>query len=131
MFYKKKYYPVNRTYNTTDVNICIQCLHVFRDIHCTENEVFHLGFLQLMWLNPQKTANLITLTEEIFNGNLHLLCSDMCDFAICGTSNDTTNNPITSIRDISHTAFAKYSWNLRCFGEIRCFIQDIHVMFVE
>ena len=28
-----------------------------------------------MRLNPQETADLVTLTEEILNGNLHFLCS--------------------------------------------------------
>ena len=28
-----------------------------------------------MWPNPQETAELITFTEEIFNGKLHFLCS--------------------------------------------------------
>ena len=26
--------------------------------------------------NPQKTADLVTFTEEILNGKLHLLCSE-------------------------------------------------------
>ena len=29
-----------------------------------------------MWPNLQKTAELVTFTEEIFNGKLHFLCSD-------------------------------------------------------
>ena len=29
-----------------------------------------------MWPNPQETANLVTFTEEIFNGKLHFMCSD-------------------------------------------------------
>ena len=28
-----------------------------------------------MWPNPQKTADLVTFTEEILNGKLHFLCS--------------------------------------------------------
>ena len=28
-----------------------------------------------MWPNPQETADLVTLTEEIFNAKLHFLCS--------------------------------------------------------
>ena len=28
-----------------------------------------------MWPNPQDTADLVTFTEEIYNGNLHFLCS--------------------------------------------------------
>ena len=28
-----------------------------------------------MWLNPQETADLVTFTEEIFNGKLHFLYS--------------------------------------------------------
>ena len=44
--------------------------------HCTRNEVFHDGFLQLMWPNPLETADLVTFTVEILNGKLHCLCSD-------------------------------------------------------
>ena len=29
-----------------------------------------------MWPNPQKTADVVTFTEEILNGNFHFLCSD-------------------------------------------------------
>ena len=29
-----------------------------------------------MWPNPQETADLVTYTEEIFNGKLLFLCSD-------------------------------------------------------
>ena len=43
--------------------------------HCTKNEVFHWGFLQWMWPNPQVTADLVTFIEEILNGKLHFLCS--------------------------------------------------------
>ena len=28
-----------------------------------------------MWPNPQETADLVTFTEEIFNGKLDVLCS--------------------------------------------------------
>ena len=28
-----------------------------------------------MWPNPQKTADLVTFTEDILNGKLHFLCS--------------------------------------------------------
>ena len=28
-----------------------------------------------MWPNPQETADLVTFTEEIFNGELRFLCS--------------------------------------------------------
>ena len=28
-----------------------------------------------MWPDPQKTADLVTFTEEILNGKLHFLCS--------------------------------------------------------
>ena len=30
-----------------------------------------------MWPNPQETADLVTFTEEILNGKLHFLCSDV------------------------------------------------------
>ena len=29
-----------------------------------------------MWPNPQEAADLVTFTEEILDGKLHLLCSD-------------------------------------------------------
>ena len=29
-----------------------------------------------MWPNPQETVDLVTFTEEIFNGKLHFLCSN-------------------------------------------------------
>ena len=29
-----------------------------------------------MWLNPQKTADLVTLSEDILDGKVHFLCSD-------------------------------------------------------
>ena len=31
-----------------------------------------------MWPNPQKTADLVSFTEEILNWNLHFLCSVLC-----------------------------------------------------
>ena len=37
-------------------------------LHFTKNEVFHSGYPQQMWPNPQET-------EEILNGKLHILCS--------------------------------------------------------
>ena len=30
-----------------------------------------------MWPNHQDTADLVTFTEEILNGKLHFLCSDL------------------------------------------------------
>ena len=44
-------------------------------LNYTKNEVFHQGFLQYMWLNPQETADFVTFTGEILNGKLHFLCS--------------------------------------------------------
>ena len=32
---------------------------------------------QQLWPNPQEVANLVTFTEEIFNGKLHFFCSFM------------------------------------------------------
>ena len=40
-------------------------------IHCTKNKVFHEGFLQWMWPNPQEIEDLVTFTEKILNGKLH------------------------------------------------------------
>ena len=36
-------------------------------LHCTENEVFHLGFVHI---HIQFPAELVTFTEEILNGKL-------------------------------------------------------------
>ena len=33
-----------------------------------------------MWPNPQETADLVTLTEDILNGKLHFLCSGTFTF---------------------------------------------------
>ena len=33
-----------------------------------------------MWPNPQETEDLITFTEEILNGKLHFLCSELLVF---------------------------------------------------
>ena len=30
-----------------------------------------------MWPNPQETEDLVTFTEEILNGKLHFLCSEL------------------------------------------------------
>ena len=32
-----------------------------------------------MWPNPQFPADLVTITEEILNGKLHILCSTSTD----------------------------------------------------
>ena len=55
----------------TNVGIMLFLLSLF-----TKNEIFHLGFLQLMWPNPQETADLVTFTEEILYEKLHFLCSE-------------------------------------------------------
>ena len=43
--------------------------------YCTKNEVFHYGFPQKMWPNPQFSADLVTFTEAILNWNFIFLCS--------------------------------------------------------
>ena len=30
-----------------------------------------------MWPNPQETVDLVTFTEEILNGQVHFLCSNL------------------------------------------------------
>ena len=37
-----------------------------------KNEDFHY---EILWPNPEETADLVTFTEEIRNGKLHFLCS--------------------------------------------------------
>ena len=41
--------------------------------NCTENEVLHSRFLQLMRPTPQETADWLTLIEGIPNGKPHFL----------------------------------------------------------
>ena len=40
-----------------------------------------------MWPNPQETAALVTFTEEILNGKLHFLCTDLKKLQILIQSN--------------------------------------------
>ena len=52
-----------------------------------------------MWPNSQETTDLVTFTEEIYNGKLHFLCSDV-EFTI-----KTFNNkyfPVTKSKIILH-----------------------------
>ena len=41
---------------------------------------FPLRFSSVNVTNPQFPADLVTFTEEIFNGILHFLCSVLCYF---------------------------------------------------
>ena len=41
-----------------------------------KNSVFHEGFLQQIWTNPQEFADLIRFTEEILNKIILFLCSE-------------------------------------------------------
>ena len=47
--------------------------------HWTKNEIFHWGFLQWMWPNPQKTVDLVTFTEKILDGK------DLLFYAVSGS----------------------------------------------
>ena len=50
-----------------------------------------------MWPNPQETADLVTLTEEILNGKGHFLCNACSvDFYIKPGRNHS-NNYLTEI----------------------------------
>ena len=44
--------------------------------HLTKNQVFHQGFLQLLWPNLEFPTDLVIFTEEIFNGKFNFLWSD-------------------------------------------------------
>ena len=35
-----------------------------------------------MWSNPQETADLVTFTEEILNGNFYFLCCVRCKWTL-------------------------------------------------
>ena len=48
-----------------------ECSRICHWNHYTKKEVFHQGFLKQMWPNPQETSDLVTFTEEIFNGKSH------------------------------------------------------------
>ena len=49
-----------------------------------------------MWPNPQVNVDLLTFTEEILNGKLHFLCSDIftCDMSYFASYADD-NTPYT------------------------------------
>ena len=48
-----------------------ECSRMCHWNHYTKKEVFHQGFLKQMWPNPLETSDLVTFTEEIFNGKFH------------------------------------------------------------
>ena len=67
------------------IHSIIYCSIFFRENkyytqHYTIHEVFHYRFRQQMWPNPQETADLVTFTEEIFNGKLHFFCKVVYQF---------------------------------------------------
>ena len=39
--------------------------------HCTKNEVYHKGYHQQIWPNPQFPTNLVVFTEEILYEKIH------------------------------------------------------------
>ena len=49
--------------------------NVSKEINAQKMKFSHQGFLQEMITNPQETADLITFTEKISNGKLHILFS--------------------------------------------------------
>ena len=60
------------------VHLCILVWELYVNchrFHCTKNEVFHYGYLEYMWPNPQFLADFVTFTEEIRNKKLLILCS--------------------------------------------------------
>ena len=75
-----------------------------------------------MWPNPQETADLVTFTEEVLNGNLHFLCSDICvgrlyfsifpDYFLLFFNRMTKQNDIFASFDTSLTMSneASYNW---------------------
>ena len=44
-------------------------IYYYITTHCAKIEVFNYAFLQQLWPNPKETADLVTFTEEIRNGN--------------------------------------------------------------
>ena len=83
-----------------------------------------------MWPNPQFPADLVTFTEEILNGKLHFLCSDVNPISTKGNAQgETTSNflPLTS----SYSYLCQYETRIKfstkpCAKEAadhRCFIE--------
>ena len=44
-----------------------------------------------MWPKPHDTANLVTFTEEFFNGKLYFLCIDLYVYLILLTAKEKIN----------------------------------------
>ena len=61
-----------------------------------------------MWPNPQETADLVTFTKEVLNGELHFLCSIWIfkEYSLTKTNIKTTvtsfHGTFTSILDLFH-----------------------------
>ena len=86
--------PIKATVKSTTNNKIAKVnksLKTFFYIHCTKNEFFHYGFLQ-------ETADLVTFTENIFNGKLEFLCSG---------SSASVRVVVTTLSRIFHGFFGK------------------------
>ena len=83
------------------------------DYHCTERFPF-LDFFNICEQISRKNADLFTLFKEIFNGNLHFLCSVFCAIIKCGGFFVTPN--------FTRTLFAPY---IGLFNpQVRAYIAD-------
>ena len=57
-----------------------------------------------MWPNQQEPADLVTFTEEILNGKLYFLCSEVIEEIDCSAYSEESNSEIAmlSILLLSH-----------------------------
>ena len=95
------------------------CQSLFFNKHCTKNEVFYWGFLQLMWPNQQFLADLITFTKEILNEKRHFLYCDSCMPQACNFIKKEALAQMFSCEfcEISKcTFFTEHIWTLLNFG---------------
>ena len=58
-----------------------------------------------MWPNPQKTANLVTFTEEILNEKLHFLCSVCSLFSLVYRSEKNVTKNIEKLEYLNLKKF--------------------------
>ena len=60
-----------------------------------------------MWPTVQFPADRVTFTKEIFNGKLHLLCSEISDHRIL-VAYDICNNRVSVVDFVSRKTPEKY-----------------------
>ena len=91
-------------------------------LHCAKNEVFHSGFIQQIWPNPQVAADLFTFTEKILNGKIHFMCSvnsniiSVTSFTANMINTDAWKNMHWADHQSMQTARTRYSRDMSIAG---------------